>query len=62
LRFDDAKSQRLEKPHEHDDVKAASELPFVEGNAAMNKSLRFWIGMTAWIAPPLLVLSIWAIF
>jgi hypothetical protein len=28
----------------------------------MKKNLRFWIGMTGWIAPPLLVLIVWAIF
>jgi hypothetical protein len=24
--------------------------------------LHFWIGMAAWIAPPLLLLVVWAIF
>jgi ABC-type Na+ efflux pump permease subunit len=27
----------------------------------MKKSLGFWIGMTVWIAPPLLALIVWTI-
>jgi|KBSMisStaDraftv2_1062788.scaffolds.fasta_scaffold5795361_1 hypothetical protein len=51
----------ISKTSEHDDVKAGSERPFAEALAAMKKSLRFWIGMTVWIAPPLLALIVWTI-
>ena len=37
--------------------------PFVaEPVALTKKDLGFWIGIGAWIAPPLLVLIVWAIF
>jgi hypothetical protein len=35
---------------------------FAEANSVTKKDLHFWIGMAAWIAPPLLLLVVWAIF
>jgi hypothetical protein len=43
-------------------VKATRERRFAEANTVTKKDLRFWIGMAAWIAPPLLLLVVWAIF
>jgi hypothetical protein len=49
------------KTFEHDDVSAGSERPFAEALAEITKSVRFWIGVTVWLAPPLLALIFWTI-
>jgi hypothetical protein len=49
------------KTFEHDDVSAGSERPFAEALAEIKKSVRFWIGVTVWLAPPLLALIFWTI-
>lgn len=51
----------ISKTFEHDDVWAGSDRPFAEALAEMKKSVRFWIGVTVWIAPPLLALIFWTI-
>jgi hypothetical protein len=44
-------------------VKATNRRLFVEEPIALTKKdLGFWIGMAVWIAPPLLVVTAWAIW
>jgi hypothetical protein len=42
-------------------VNTTTQRVFAEAIALTLKDLRFWIGVTVWIAPPLLALIFWTI-